>query len=134
MSHYPSESWVHFRIGDYLYLKIFKRKNPFTVNSLKVFLNTAHFFAKVYDNKSTLKFAIYRIMVEIVCTSQEFAKTLKDSVQWQLLIRYLERQGVSASIWVEGEDHPAFAQIPDFTPGKSSKAAQAKPQKACTIA
>ena len=60
-------------------------------------------------------------MVEIVCTCPELAKNLKESVQWKLLALYLERKGVSASIWVEGEEAPAFAQIPGFNRSKDAK-------------
>jgi hypothetical protein len=60
-------------------------------------------------------------MVEIVCTCPELAKNLKESVQWKLLALYLERKGVSASIWVEGEEAPAFAQVPSFNRFKEAK-------------
>ncbi|HEY9736855.1 MAG TPA: hypothetical protein V6D06_11250 [Trichocoleus sp.] len=69
-------------------------------------------------------------MVEIVCTCPKLAQTLGESVQWKLLMRYLERQGVSASIWVEGEETPAFAQVPGFTPSELPSAA--KPKSSCT--
>ncbi|MBD0335469.1 MAG: hypothetical protein ICV62_08270 [Cyanobacteria bacterium Co-bin13] len=65
-------------------------------------------------------------MVEIVCTCPELARNLKESVQWKLLVLYLERRGVSASIWVEGEEAPAFAQIPGFT--RSAEAKISKPK------
>lgn len=65
-------------------------------------------------------------MVEIVCTCPRLAQTLGESVQWKLLMLYLERQGVSASIWVEGEETPAFAQAPGFTPSELATVAKPK--------
>lgn len=68
-------------------------------------------------------------MVEIVCTCPEVAQVLGQSVQWKLLIKYLERQGVSASIWVEGEEIPTFSQVPGFTESETSQISKKNSRK-----
>lgn len=54
-------------------------------------------------------------MVEIICVCPKLAYALGKSIPWQRLVQYLDRQGISASIWVEGKDTPAFVQVPGFT-------------------
>lgn len=51
-------------------------------------------------------------MVDFVCTSSSVAQLLQDSVQWQLLMKHLERNGICANVWVDGEEEPMFIQSP----------------------
>lgn len=53
-------------------------------------------------------------MVDFICTSPRVAKILQDSVQWQLLLKHLERNGIGANVWVDGEEQPIAVQIPEL--------------------
>lgn len=69
-------------------------------------------------------------MVDFVCTSPAVAQTLQNSVQWQLLLKHLERNGIGANVWVDGEDQPVSVQIPDLPEIKASRPADAPQPKA----
>lgn len=69
-------------------------------------------------------------MVDFVCTSPAVAQTLQNSVQWQLLLKHLERNGIGANVWVDGEDQPVSVQIPDLPEVKVSRSADAPQPKA----
>ena len=53
-------------------------------------------------------------MVEFICTSSDVAKILQESVQWHLLMKHLERKGIVASLWIEGEETPEVVQMPQL--------------------
>ena len=53
-------------------------------------------------------------MVDFVCVSPNVAEILQDSVQWQLLMKHLERHGICANVWVDGDEQPVFIQSPDI--------------------
>ena len=58
-------------------------------------------------------------MIEFVCMSSGVAEILQESVQWQLLMRHLERKGVVATLWVEGRENPEAVQMPQLEKIKS---------------
>lgn len=69
-------------------------------------------------------------MVEIICVCPKLAYALGRSVPWQRLVQYLDRQGISASIWVEGRETPAFARVPGFNrPWRSLAVESAAPSR-----
>lgn len=52
-------------------------------------------------------------MLEIICNAKEFEKVLRGAPQWELLLRYLERNNISVSVWqADHEEEPVFTQIP----------------------
>lgn len=52
-------------------------------------------------------------MLDIIYNSDEFEHILNGSPQWELLLRHLERNKISVSVWRAGhEEKPVFTQIP----------------------
>ncbi|PSN17578.1 hypothetical protein C7271_17005 [filamentous cyanobacterium CCP5] len=72
-------------------------------------------------------------MVDFICTSPSVAKTLQNSVQWQLLLKHLERNGIGANVWVDGDDQPISVQIPNL-PDKISNLPNLKASKSANAA